>query len=91
MSPSPSPGKVRTTAAAWRERETSCSRDRDRTQSPAVPTRRIGSLFNRDPDYWNLNLDNTEELPHPPQSPPAPARQSSRGKMEEYSRDWRLC
>ena len=53
-----------------------------------VPTRRIGSLFNKDPDYWNLN-DNVDDLPEPPSSPtpPTPVRQSSRGKIEEYARD----
>ena len=102
-----SKSKIRSTAAAWREREKSASRDRE---SPAagqftkdiVPTRRIGSLFNRDPDYWNLN-DSIDDLPEPPPdmapspTPPTPVRQSSRGKIEEYSRDnaraspWRRC
>jgi len=87
-------GKVRTTAATWRERETSSSRE---APSPSLPTRRIGSLFNRDPDYWNLN--DSQDLPEPPpKSPPLPARASSRSKMEEYAREqsnwsgsWRKC
>jgi len=87
--------KIRTTAAAWRDREKSASRDRDspsvsydKQMMKDVPTRRIGSLFNKDPDYWNLN-DNVDDLPEPPSSPtpPTPVRQSSRGKIEEYARD----
>ena len=84
-------GKVRSTAAAWKEREKSSSRDGEReSHSPSLPTRRIGSLFNRDPDYWNLN--DTTDLPEPPRevstrSPPTPRRQSSKGKMEEYARE----
>ena len=101
--------RVRNTAAAWREREKSASRDRDSpAQATPTPTRRIGNLFNRDPDYWNLN--DTPDFPDPPGEefvaasaspiPAAPLRQSSKGKMEEYTssaRDsqwnaaWRRC
>ena len=107
--------KVRSTAAAWREREKSASRDRDSPalarESQHTPTRRIGNLFNRDPDYWNLNdtptLPDSADFPEPPTDefvaaspiPTAPLRQSSKGKIEEYTsaRDsqwnaaWRRC
>ena len=103
--------RVRSTAAAWREREKSASRDRDSpAQATPTPTRRIGNLFNRDPDYWNLNDTPSSEFPEPPGEefvaaaaspiPAAPLRQSSKGKMEEYTssaRDsqwnaaWRRC
>merc|ERR1719223_967045 len=97
--------RVKNTAAAWREREKSS----ERVESPALlatptPTRRIGNLFNRDPDYWNLNDEvtttgpTTSDFPDPPGEecsvpaasspiPAAPLRQSSKGKIEEYSRD----
>ena len=116
---SPGPGKLRNTAAAaWRDRgQKSASRDRDSPaqlrgnglaasagQKTPTPTRRIGSLFNRDPDYWNLNddvADSAAEFPEPPSgelvslspTPPTPQRQSSRGKIEEYagSGGWRRC
>jgi len=93
-------GKVKNTAAAWKEREKSASRDRDVKSEREVimkdiPTRRIGSLFKRDSDYWNLN-EPTGEFPEPPSeaeiaqvshNPPPPLRQSSKGKIEEYNRD----
>lgn len=109
--------RVRSTAAAWRDREKK-SESRERVESPALlatptPTRRIGNLFNRDPDYWNLNDEDTtgptsSDFPDPPGEecsepaaaspiPAAPLRQSSKGKIEEYSRDsqwnaaWRRC
>lgn len=95
-------GKVRNTAAMWKEREKSGSRDKEPsiekdTNNKDAPTRRIGSLFKHDPDYWNLNEPEESELPPPPTelteisqtiiNPPPPPRQSSRSKMEEYSRD----
>ena len=102
--------RVKSTAQAWREREKSASRDRDSpAQATPTPTRRIGNLFNRDPDYWNLNDTPSSDFPEPPEEefvaaaspiPPAPLRQSSKGKMEEYTssaRDsqwnaaWRRC
>jgi len=93
-------GKVRNTAAAWKEREKSASRDKDTKYEKDVilkdiPTRRIGSLFKRDSDYWNLN-EPTDDFPEPPSeaeiaqvshNPPPPLRQSSKGKIEEYNRD----
>eukprot|EP00092_Neocalanus_flemingeri_P004841 GFUD01005209.1.p1 GENE.GFUD01005209.1~~GFUD01005209.1.p1 ORF type:complete len:1622 (-),score=474.54 GFUD01005209.1:150-5015(-) len=93
-------GKVRNTAAAWKEREKSASRDREaKLEKDAtlkdIPTRRIGSLFARDSDYWNLN-EATDDFPEPPSdaeiaqvspNPPPPLRQSSKGKIEEYNRD----
>jgi len=69
--------------------------------SPAkeIPTRRIGNLFKRNPDYWNLSgddyLDSNDDTMAP--TPPTPLRQSSKDKMEEYARDfqindsWRKC
>jgi len=92
--------EFRNTAAAWKEREKSASGDRDTPVKlpKEVPTRRIGNLFNRDPDYWNLN-DTVEDLPEPPHpvesevvaspspTPPTPKRQSSKGKIESYARD----
>ena len=102
--------RVKSTAQAWREREKSASRDRESpAQATPTPTRRIGNLFNRDPDYWNLNDTPSSDFPEPPGEefvaaaspiPPAPLRQSSKGKMEEYTssaRDsqwnaaWRRC
>merc|ERR1719244_765475 len=92
-------GKVRNTAAAWKEREKSSSRDKEYktdkdTTTKEIPTRRIGSLFKKDSDYWNLNEANTtDEFPEPPSeaeiaqvshNPPPPLRQSSKGKIEEY-------
>jgi len=93
-------GKVRNTAAAWKEREKSASRDKEHktdkdTTLKEIPTRRIGSLFKRDSDYWNLS-EPTEDFPEPPSeaeiaqvshNPPPPLRQSSKGKIEEYTRD----
>jgi len=86
-------GKVKHTAAAWKERETKVEKDPPTLKE--IPTRRIGSLFKRDSDYWNLN-DTPEEFPEPPSeaeiaqvspNPPPPLRQSSKGKIEEYTRD----
>jgi len=93
-------GKVRNTAAAWKEREKSSSRDKEYktdkdTTTKEIPTRRIGSLFKKDSDYWNLS-EPTEDFPEPPSeaeiaqvshNPPPPLRQSSKGKIEEYTRD----
>jgi len=91
--------RVRSTAAVWREREKSGSQDSTKIpgEEKEMPTRRIGSLFRNDPDYWNLN-ENEPEIPQPPMhvdvtdnisnsNPPPPPRQSSRNKMEEYGRD----
>jgi len=97
-------GRVRGTAALWQQREQSAGRDhsraaasRDSRSACTTPTRRIGSMFRRDPEYWGSE----EELPAPPEeltapqdasNPPPPPRQSSRGKMEEYkhwSGGWR--
>jgi len=89
-------GKVRNTAAAWKEREKESKIDKDPSLKD-MPTRRIGSLFKRDSDYWNLN-EPTDDFPEPPSeaeiaqvqvstNPPPPLRQSSKGKIEEYTRD----
>lgn len=87
-------GKVRNTAAAWKEREKETKIEKDPVLKE-MPTRRIGSLFKRDSDYWNLN-EATDEFPEPPSeaeiaqvshNPPPPLRQSSKGKIEEYTRD----
>lgn len=87
-------GKVRNTAAAWKERERETKIEKDPVLKD-MPTRRIGSLFKRDSDYWNLN-EATDEFPEPPSeaeiaqvshNPPPPLRQSSKGKIEEYTRD----
>jgi len=96
-------GKVRNTAAAWKERERETKIEKDPVLKD-MPTRRIGSLFKRDSDYWNLN-EATDEFPEPPSeaeiaqvshnppphqvshNPPPPQRQSSKGKIEEYTRD----
>merc|ERR1719341_1480388 len=87
-------GKVRNTAAAWKEREKEIKIEKDPVLKE-MPTRRIGSLFKRDSDYWNLN-EATDEFPEPPSeaeiaqvshNPPPPLRQSSKGKIEEYTRD----
>lgn len=95
-------GSVRNTAAVWKERERSGSQDivahLDKESAVRdLPTRRIGSLFRNDPDYWKLSEPEEPDLPAPPTelsetnmtvtNPPPPPRQSSRGKMEEYSRD----
>jgi len=90
-------GKVKHTAAAWKEREKEVKTEKEIVVSKELPTRRIGSLFKRDSDYWNLN-DSTDEFPEPPSeaeiaqtsptlNPPPPLRQSSKGKIEEYTRD----
>jgi len=77
-------GRVRETTALWDRREKSGSRER----SVSTPTRRIGSMFRRDPEYWAAE---DEDLPAPPPeeilNPAPPPRQSSRGKVEEY-RHW---
>lgn len=87
-------GKVRNTAAAWKERERETKIEKDPVLKE-MPTRRIGSLFKGDSDYWNLN-EATDEFPEPPSeaeiaqvshNPPPPLRQSSKGKIEEYTRD----
>jgi len=89
-------GKVRNTAAAWKDREKESKIDKDPSLKD-MPTRRIGSLFKRDSDYWNLN-EPTDDFPEPPSeaeiaqvqvstNPPPPLRQSSKGKIEEYTRD----
>jgi len=91
-------GKVRNTAAAWKQREKSGSRDRLNEEGfREMPSRRIGSLLKNDPDYWSLDEPEEQDLPAPPpelselattaQNPPPPPRQSSRGKLEEYTRD----
>jgi len=90
-------GSVRNTAAVWKEREKSGSQNTVPNLDKDVPTRRIGSLFRNDPDYWKLSEPEEPDLPAPPTdlsennltvtNPPPPPRQSSRGKMEEYSRD----
>lgn len=99
-------GRVRGTAAMWQQREQSAGRDHNRSVASresrsacTTPTRRIGSMFRRDPEYWGSE---EEDLPAPPEeltappvdasNPPPPPRQSSRGKMEEYkhwSGGWR--
>ena len=76
--------KVRSTAAAWKEREKSGSREQEsrettRPEQRDLPTRRIGSLFRRDSDYWNLEPEPEVE----PESPAAPLRQSSRGRVDQ--------
>merc|ERR1719232_984277 len=90
-------GKIRNTAAVWKEREKESSRIEKDLVEKEAPTRRIGSLFKRDSDYWNLNEANTtDDFPEPPSeaeiaqvshNPPPPLRQSSKGKIEEYTRD----
>ena len=78
--------RVKETAAVWQhrdKREKSGSEDR----FTPTPSRRIGSMFRREPEYWGED----EDLPAPPpedvSNPPPPPRQSSRGKVEEY-RTW---
>ena len=76
--------KVRSTAAAWKEREKSGSREQEsrettRPDQRDLPTRRIGSLFRRDSDYWNLEPEPEVE----PETPAAPLRQSSRGRVDQ--------
>ena len=72
--------RVRNTAASWREREAEAGQERGgETSAPGTPapSRRIGSLFRRDPDYWKLT-DQEEELPPPAGEllePPPPPRQ----------------
>jgi len=93
-------GKVRNTAAAWKEREKSGSRDKINDEGiRELPSRRIGSLLKNDPDYWSLDEPEEQDLPAPPPElseivdtnpnppPGPPPRQSSRGKLEEYTRD----
>ena len=90
-------GKIRNTAAAWKERERDFRLEKEPVLAKEAPTRRIGSLFKRDSDYWNLNeTTTTDEFPEPPSeaeiaqvshNPPPPLRQSSKGKIEEYTRD----
>merc|ERR1712060_375514 len=82
---------VRTTAASWKEREQNAERAEIETATTPTPTRRIGSLFRRDPDYWKLS-SSQEDLPPPAGDllePPPPPRQSSRGKVDEYRAPWR--
>jgi len=83
--------RVRSTAASWKEREQNAERAEKETATTPTPTRRIGSLFRRDPDYWKLS-GSQEELPPPAGDllePPPPPRQSSRGKVDEYRAPWR--
>jgi len=83
--------RVRNTAATWKEREQNAERAEKETATTPTPTRRIGSLFKRDPDYWKLS-SSQEDLPPPAGDllePPPPPRQSSRGKVDEYRAPWR--
>jgi len=83
--------RVRSTAATWKEREQNAERAEKETATTPTPTRRIGSLFKRDPDYWKLS-SSQEDLPPPAGDllePPPPPRQSSRGKVDEYRAPWR--
>ena len=79
-------GRVKETAAIWQTRD---KREKSESQERCTPTpsRRIGSMFRREPEYWAED----EDLPAPPpedvSNPPPPPRQSSRGKVEEY-RHW---
>ena len=68
---------VRSTAASWKEREQNAERAEIETATTPTPTRRIGSLFRRDPDYWKLS-SSQEDLPPPAGDllePPPPPRQ----------------
>merc|ERR1719312_2162316 len=77
-------GKIRNTAAAWKERERDSRLEKEPVLAKEAPTRRIGSLFKRDSDYWNLNETiTTDEFPEPPSeaeiaqvshNPPPPLR-----------------
>jgi len=91
--------RVKDTAAVWKQREKSGSQDLDPNIPlvKEVPSRRIGSLFRNDPDYWKLS-EPEPELPQPPpptelfelttnSNPPPPPRQSSKNKMEEYNKE----
>lgn len=95
--------RVRNTAASWREREQAMAAQATGSRQPEPldqphhqqgqttpqPTRRIGSLFKKDPDYWKLS-SSMEEIPGSDfPEPPPPPRQSSRGKVEEYRAPWR--
>ena len=69
--------RVRNTAATWKEREQNAERAEKETATTPTPTRRIGSLFKRDPDYWKLS-SSQEDLPPPAGDllePPPPPRQ----------------
>ena len=69
--------RVRSTAASWKEREQNAERAEKETATTPTPTRRIGSLFKRDPDYWKLS-SSQEDLPPPAGDllePPPPPRQ----------------
>ena len=69
--------RVRSTAATWKEREQNAERAEKETATTPTPTRRIGSLFKRDPDYWKLS-SSQEDLPPPAGDllePPPPPRQ----------------
>jgi len=57
------PNSVRDVKSVWLNREAKGSTDRSKSNTP-TPSRRIGSMFRKDTEYWNLE----EDLPAPPPS-----------------------
>lgn len=78
--------RVKETAAVWQHRD---KREKSESEDRFTPTpsRRIGSMFRREPEYWGEDEDLPAPLPEDVSNPPPPPRQSSRGKVEEY-RTW---
>ena len=90
---------IRSTAKAWQERDRASSRtdthDGQARASPSTPTpsRRIGNLFSRNSDHWQMQ-DYDDEFPAPPTAeevgvaahnlPAPPPRDSSKEYMNEF-------
>jgi hypothetical protein len=65
------PNTVRDAKNAWLNREARGSTDRSTSNTP-TPSRRIGSMFRKDTEYWNLE----DDLPAPPPSHEQPTPQA---------------
>ena len=91
---------IRSAAMAWQERDRASSRaethDQQQQQrgssSTPTPSRRIGNLFSRNSDHWQMQ-DYDDEFPAPPTAeevgvganlPAPPPRDSSKDYMMEY-------
>ena len=96
---SSSSGRVRGTAEIFQQQQQQWTGQEVRSSMSSPPSRRIGSMFRKEPEYWCVD----DEFPAPPprleadqvtlaaaedaSNPPPPPRQSSRGKVNEY-RGW---
>lgn len=91
---------IRSAAMAWQERDRASSRAENHDQqqqqrgssSTPTPSRRIGNLFSRNSDHWQMQ-DYDDEFPAPPTAeevgvganlPAPPPRDSSKDYMMEY-------